>query len=188
MTPTRLIGRANGEMPWKLPEDMKLFKGYTTGKTVVMGRKTFDTIKKPLKDRRNIVISGDPGWWRDDVTVVRPKNGSLMEGLIEVVDYHEDIVIIGGGQIYTEFLPEMTELHVSTIYGQFDSYLNDVYFPEEFSEHFNRYIFIRRFDAFEYGIYTKSSSDGAAVPRQMPPVYIRPKQKELPLPELISIK
>ena len=65
----RVIGRAGG-LPWRLPDDLKFFKQLTTGHTVIMGRKTFDEVRRPLPNRRNVVISRDPAFRPDGVTVV----------------------------------------------------------------------------------------------------------------------
>jgi dihydrofolate reductase len=108
----RVIGRASGEIPWKLPDDVAHFKRDTLGKPIVQGRKTYDTVGKPLPKRHNIVISRSataiPG-----CTVVRTAD----EALRAAGDVPE-VMIIGGGEIYAMFLPlatKMTLTHVDAV-------------------------------------------------------------------------
>ncbi|HEY1630160.1 MAG TPA: dihydrofolate reductase [Rhizomicrobium sp.] len=103
---------AQGDMPWRLPEDLKHFKAVTIGKPIVMGRKTWDSFpKKPLPGRSNIVITRDAAWRADGAVVAH----SLDEALQAAGDVPE-IAIIGGAQIFLAALPianavELTEIH-----------------------------------------------------------------------------
>ena len=101
-----------GELPWHLPEDMAHFKQVTTGHVVIMGRKTFESIGRPLPRRTNIVVSRQPGWSADGVLAA----ASLTEAL-ELAEQHDgDAMVIGGAQIYALALPladeqVLTEVH-----------------------------------------------------------------------------
>jgi dihydrofolate reductase len=125
MSENRVIG-VNNALPWKIPEDMKHFVSLTMGRPVIMGRKTFESIKKPLPGRTNIVISRNfkaPG-----VTVVR----SLPEAVAEAKkiagrDRQKEIMIIGGGQIYEQALPFADRLYLTIVNKEIEG---DTYFPK----------------------------------------------------------
>ena len=91
----------NNQLPWYLPEDLKYFKSVTMGKPLIMGRKTFDSIGRPLPGRANIVLTRDPQWTSDGVEVVQSVEQALVAGEIacEAADVDE-IMVIGGEQIY----------------------------------------------------------------------------------------
>lgn len=119
-----VIGNA-GAIPWRLPEDMRHFKAVTRGHPVLMGRLTFESIGRPLPDRTNIVVTRDPAWSADGVTVV----GSVEEGLAVARRHGEDVMVIGGAQVYAAALPVadvqvLTEVHQEpegdTYYPEFD--------------------------------------------------------------------
>jgi dihydrofolate reductase len=114
------IGKGGG-MPWHLPADLAHFKFVTWGKPVVMGRKTFDSIGKPLRGRTNIVITRDTAWRHDGVVVAH----SLAEALAAAGKAAE-VVVIGGAQLYAEALPQATRIHLTRIHATFDA---DTFFP-----------------------------------------------------------
>ncbi|MEJ1161594.1 dihydrofolate reductase [Prosthecomicrobium sp. N25] len=100
-----VIGRENG-MPWRLPSDLRHFRATTMGRPVVMGRKTFESIGRPLDGRTNIVVTRDPGYAPEGVVVA----GSLAEALdraraVARRDGVGQVMVTGGGQIYAEALP-----------------------------------------------------------------------------------
>lgn len=102
----RGIGRGNA-LPWHLPDDLKRFKALTTGKTVVMGRKTFESIGRPLPKRRNAVLTRDPQWRAEGVEVAHTLEDALnLEG---------DLMVIGGGEVYSLFLPYATHLNLTFV-------------------------------------------------------------------------
>ena len=105
-----VIGYKNA-LPWHISEDLKNFKKITTNHSVVMGRKTFESIGKPLKDRRNIVISRDKALKIEGVEVVN----SLDDAICLTKDENE-IFIIGGEQIYKMAMPIATNLHITKVY------------------------------------------------------------------------
>jgi len=162
MTPTRLIGKFEGDLPWHIPEDLKLFKETTLNKTVVMGRKTYDSRGKALPNRKNIVLTRDHSWWVDDAIVINdPKK------LVDVVDLYENIFIIGGADIYAIFMPYIEELHVSTIYADVEEKPEDIYFPD-FYDHFDYYKPIKQYDMFDYGIFYKGYKKRKPAPLSKP--------------------
>lgn len=110
----------NNTLPWRLPEDLAFFKRTTTGHTILMGRKTFDSIGRPLPNRRNLVISRNPDWAHAGVEVA----GSLQQAA-ELAGSGEAFVI-GGAQIYVEALPLASKLVVTEIDADFAC---DAFFP-----------------------------------------------------------
>lgn len=110
----------NNRLPWHLPEDLAWFKRQTTGHPIIMGRKTFESIGRPLPKRRNIVISRNPAWQADGVETV----ASIDAALALVGD--DEAFIIGGAQIYQAALPLTTRMLITEIAHQFDC---DAFFP-----------------------------------------------------------
>ena len=121
MGKNRIIGK-NNSLPWKLPEDMKRFRELTQGKPVVMGRKTFESIGKLLPNRKNIIITHDKNYKIKDCVVVNSINSAL-----KAAKGSKEIMIIGGEQIFREFLPMANKMHLTIIEEDFDG---DAYFPE----------------------------------------------------------
>jgi len=108
-------------LPWRLPEDMAHFKRLTTGHPIIMGRKTFDSIGRPLPNRRNIVITRNGDWRHDGVDAV----GSLDAARALVADA-EEAFVIGGAQIYAEALAVTDQVIMTEIGERFDC---DAHFP-----------------------------------------------------------
>ncbi|TCI03642.1 type 3 dihydrofolate reductase [Corallincola luteus] len=117
----RVIGRDN-KMPWHLPADLKHFKATTLGKPVVMGRKTFESIGRPLPGRQNIVITRDAQWHADGVTVVHGVEQALV-----AAGPVEELMVIGGGNIYQQLLPRAERLYLTFI--ELDTQ-GDAWFPD----------------------------------------------------------
>ena len=116
---------AEGDIPWKIPEDMQHFRRVTTGNTVVMGRRTFASIGRPLPDRTNIVVTRQPEWTAEGVLVAH----TVDEALALAEDFDGDVHVIGGAQIYEAAFPRadvqvITEVHQApdgdTFYPAFD--------------------------------------------------------------------
>ena len=121
MTPGRVIGR-DGGVPWHVPEDLAFFKRVTTGHPVVMGRKTFESIGRPLPQRRNIVLTRDPNWSVPGVEVIhRP------EDLTKLPRLEGPVFIIGGAETYAAFLPALDDLLVSRLFAE---HAGDIRLPE----------------------------------------------------------
>ncbi|MDG1904984.1 MAG: dihydrofolate reductase [Arenicella sp.] len=117
----------NNELLWYLPGDLPRFKQLTIGSPIIMGRKTFDSIGKPLPGRTNIVLSANKQWSQPGVTVASSIDESLE---LARAEQPEKVSIIGGGQIYKLFLPFATILEITYVY---DAPVADTYFPN-FSE------------------------------------------------------
>jgi len=116
------IGK-NNRLLWHMPADLKFFKQTTSGHTVIMGRKTFDSVGKPLPNRRNIVITRDTELKIEGVEVVN----SLDEALAITKTEEKQVFIVGGAEIYKQALPKITTLYLTTIHHNFDA---DTFFPE----------------------------------------------------------
>lgn len=122
----RGIGLDN-DLPWSLPDDMKFFKSTTNGKSVIMGRKNFESIPhkfRPLPNRQNIIVTRKSDYQADGCTVVN----SIEEG-IEKAEKHGDIFIIGGGQIYADALENdlVDEMLLTEVQADIQA---DVFFPD----------------------------------------------------------
>ncbi|MEK4386068.1 dihydrofolate reductase [Solibacillus sp. FSL W7-1464] len=116
----RVIGYQN-DLPWYLPGDLKYFKEMTMGKPMIMGRKTYDSIGRPLPGRRNIVITRNTDFAADGIEVV----GSLEEAL-SLVEGEEEVMIIGGAQIFEQSMEIADRLYITLINHSFKG---DTYFP-----------------------------------------------------------
>ncbi|MBE7184952.1 MAG: dihydrofolate reductase [Methylobacterium mesophilicum] len=126
MAENRVIGREGG-LPWRLSTDLKRFKAQTTGKPVVMGRKTFDSMGKPLPGRLNIVVTRDRDWRGDGVEVVHSLDDALALAKARLRCMAEDeVCVIGGGQIFEEAMPLADRLHVTHVLAQIEG---DTVFP-----------------------------------------------------------
>lgn len=120
MTQNHVIGR-NNSMPWHLPADFAWFKENTVGKSVVMGRKTFESIGKPLPQRTNIVLSRKPFIHEG---VVWAKN---IEDAIELANEAQEIMIIGGGEVFKQYFNKIDRLYLTEIQTSLEG---DAFFPE----------------------------------------------------------
>lgn len=119
MDENRAIGR-NNQLPWHLPEDLKYFKRVTMGKPIAMGRKTYDSIGRPLPGRENIVITRRLGVTIEGCTVIHDVNDLLQRN-------DEELFVIGGAEIFKEILPFADRLYVTEIREEFEA---DTFFPE----------------------------------------------------------
>lgn len=122
----RGIGRGN-ELPWRLPDDLKRFKALTLGKPVIMGRKTWASIGRPLPGRPNIVISRDPDFRAEGATAV----GSLDEAITLARQQAralgvDEVCVIGGGEIYRQAMRAADILHITQVSAEVDG---DTRFP-----------------------------------------------------------
>ena len=109
MANNRVIGLDN-KMPWHLPGDLQHFKKVTSGKPVIMGRKTFESIGRPLPGRRNIIITRNKDYHASGIeTVTTP------EAALELVNDVAEVMIIGGGNIYQQFLEQAQRLYLTFI-------------------------------------------------------------------------
>jgi dihydrofolate reductase len=113
---------AGGKMPWHISEDLRMFKRVTTGHPVVMGRRTFESLGRPLPGRVNVVVTRNPEWTAEGVTTA----GSLNDA-VKMFPPEEEVFIIGGGEVYRQALPLAGRLYLTRIHAPFDG---DTYFPE----------------------------------------------------------
>ena len=101
-----------GKLPWRIPEDMKHFRRVTTGHAVIMGRKTWDEVGKPLPQRRNIVVSGNPQLTLEGAEVV----GTLGEAIVRARTTDTEPRVIGGARIFRDALPLATRIHLTEVH------------------------------------------------------------------------
>ena len=115
------IGR-DGGLPWHLPDDLRQFKRLTTGKAVIMGRSTYESIGRPLPDRRNIVMTRNADYVADGCDLV-----SSVSEAMDAVEGADETMIIGGGQVYRDFLPLADRIYLTRVHAEVEG---DTYFPE----------------------------------------------------------
>jgi dihydrofolate reductase len=120
MAENRVIGKEGG-LPWRLPDDLKHVKRLTVDHTVIMGRRTFDEIQRPLPNRRNVVISRNPSFHPEGVVVVPNLAEALALGVTE-----GEVFILGGGEIFRLALPLADRLYLTVVHAQIEG---DTYFP-----------------------------------------------------------
>ncbi len=113
---------AQGELPWKLSDDLKRFKQVTMGKPIVMGRKTWDSIGRPLPGRQNIVITRQAGFVAPGCDVVASKAAA-----IAAAGDAPETMIIGGSQVYELFLPDAARVYLTRVHADI---AGDAFFPE----------------------------------------------------------
>ena len=119
--PNLVIGKDN-ELPWHLPEDLAYFKKMTMGKAMVMGRKTYESIGRPLPGRLSIVITRDPNYKAEGVVVVN----NLDEGIEKAKEYASEAMIIGGAEIFNLVMGVADRLYITLIQSEFEG---DTFFP-----------------------------------------------------------
>ena len=120
MDDNNLIGKGNG-LPWYLPADLTFFKKITTGHSILMGRKTYDSIGKTLLNRRNIVITRNT-----DVSIPGCEVVDSIEKALSITQDEEEIMVIGGANLFEQLLPEVNKLYITRIEGEFEG---ETYFP-----------------------------------------------------------
>jgi len=120
MSENSVIGVAN-DLPWHLPADLKYFKATTLGKPIIMGRKTFDSIGRPLPGRQNIVVTRSDSWRHEGVDVA-----SNIGAAIALAGDAEEIMITGGAQIYEQAMPSVEKLYITEVALKIEG---DAYFP-----------------------------------------------------------
>lgn len=135
-----LIGKDNW-MPWDLPEDLKHFKATTLNHKIIMGRTTFEAMKKPLPKRHTFVITRDTSYTyeHEDVTIINDFDAFLKQ----CKESEELYIVCGGAQIYTQALPYVDEMWISLVEGDFEG---DTFFPS--------------YDVNEFVLATKESKPG----------------------------
>lgn len=117
-----LIGR-NNDLPWRIPAELKYFKETTMGHAIVMGRKTYESIGKPLPGRTNIVLTRDSNYRQEGCLIFHSKEDLLKWSK----ESNFEVFITGGSEIFRLFMEEADQLYVTKIYETFEG---DTYFPE----------------------------------------------------------
>lgn len=121
MSDNRVIGKKNA-LPWHLPADLRYFKTITMGKSLLMGRKTFQSMGKVLPGRRNIIISHDPHFTVSGGEVVHS-----IEAALQQVSLDDEVMLIGGATLFQQLLPHVSRLYLTMIHCTCDG---DTFFPE----------------------------------------------------------
>ncbi|MCB1096114.1 MAG: dihydrofolate reductase [Verrucomicrobiae bacterium] len=148
MASNRIIGKA-GTLPWHLPEDLKLFKQLTFGHPIIMGRRTWESLGRPLPGRLNIVISRS-------LSMADATGATLLSDIreLEHMKLDGDAFLIGGGQLYDALFPACSSLYLTYV---FDPYEGDTKLPE-FEHLFALKKTLTSTDAFEQRFYLRKTS------------------------------
>lgn len=126
MAHNRVIGR-NNTLPWRLPADLRHFRNITTGHPVIMGRKTFESLGKPLSGRTNIVLTRDPAYSPAGCLVVSSLDEALAVAARHTIPPDPLIFVIGGGNLYQQTLPLAHRLYITLVDMEVEG---DAHFPE----------------------------------------------------------
>ena len=145
MDAARGIGLNNG-IPWRLKEDMLLFKRLTMGHPILMGRKTWESLGRPLPGRQNIVLTRNAAYAAEGAVVITD-----LAQLENMELQAPEIMVIGGAQLYAQMLPQMQRLHVSEVQG---THVVDTWFPE-FVQYFTTRTPQQEFEGFTHVLYEK---------------------------------
>ena len=132
MAQNNVIG-INNTIPWYLPDDLRYFKAITMQKPIIMGRKTFDSLSKPLLGRTNIVITRNKNWNHENVKVVHNLHDAIsLARDVAFIHKIDEIMTIGGAQIYHQFLPIAERIYLTKIYWTFkgDTFFPRIYYDE----------------------------------------------------------
>jgi len=122
-----VIGR-NGQLPWKLSSDLKTFRRLTMGKPIVMGRKTFQSLKKPLDGRDNIVLTTDPFFEADGISVVDSfADAMTLARTLALTRGADEVMVIGGAEVFRAALPYATRIYWTEVHASPEG---DVLFPD----------------------------------------------------------
>lgn len=124
MAHNQVIGRDN-QLPWRLPADLTHFKQLTMGKPLIMGRKTFKSIGKPLPGRTNIVVSRDEDFAAEGVIVAHSLNSALTKAEAHLDD-SDEVMVMGGANIYYQYLPRADRMYLTLVEAEVEG---DAHFP-----------------------------------------------------------
>lgn len=143
-----VIGK-NNKLIWHIPEDLKRFKKITLGKTIIMGRKTFESLPKILPDRKHIVITKNKNYLISDNSVTIVHN---IKDILKYKNHPEEVFIIGGEKIYSQMLPCCSRLYLTEIMSFEDG---DAHFPEFNREDYTMLEYEKHYDKnIEYNFLT----------------------------------
>ncbi|WP_221564807.1 dihydrofolate reductase [Alkalihalobacillus sp. TS-13] len=119
MGKNRVMGKDN-DLPWHLPEDLKWFKRVSSGHTIIMGRKTYESIGKPLPNRKNVIVTNDKNYEAEGCVVTHSLDEALRQD-------GEELIIIGGAEIFKQVLEKTSRIYLTYIDEEFEG---DTYFPD----------------------------------------------------------
>lgn len=126
MAANRVIGK-DGTLPWHLPEDLKFFKDTTKGHIIIMGRKTFESLGKPLPNRLHVVITRQADFHADGAHVFQTIDEAVTFCRTQTAKWGDEVFIVGGGEIYRAMLPITNRIYLTEIHRP---YAGDATFPE----------------------------------------------------------
>jgi dihydrofolate reductase len=146
----RAIG-VGGRLPWHISEDLKRFKRLTMGHAILMGRKTFESIGRPLPGRRNIVLSSHP--------LTGVETYSTLNAALDALADQERVFVIGGGQLYAQLLERADEIYLTLVHTEVEA---DTYFPPYKNVLHNQFGLVHRedHDGFTFLDYHRTLSPG----------------------------
>lgn len=128
MSENRVIG-VNNELPWSIPEDLKFFRDTTKESIMIMGRKTFDSIKQPLPGRFHIIVTRNPDFKfeHERVAVVQSLDAAIPMAAKMIPPWRDEVFVVGGGEIYQQVLHRLDRIYLTLIHRE---YKGDAKFPE----------------------------------------------------------
>lgn len=121
MASNRVIGKEN-TLPWRLPADLQHFKSVTMSHPIIMGRKTYESVGRPLPGRRNIVVTRDTGYQADGCDVFHS-----LDDVFSAVQSEKEVFVIGGANIYETLMPRVDRLYLTMVHADVEG---DAFFPE----------------------------------------------------------
>ena len=137
----------NGQLPWHLPEDLKVFKQLTMGHPILMGRKTYESIGRPLPGRQSIVLTRDKNWSAPDGVIVIHHIDELSS--LSLID--PEIMVIGGAEIFLHMLPVMSKIYISLLHNPYPA---DTFLPE-LEANFPHKRLVESFTDFDLMLFSK---------------------------------
>lgn len=126
MAANRVIGK-DGDLPWRIPEDLKFFREKTMGHIMIMGRKTFDSLGKPLPGRLHVVLTRQKDYAPEGAHVFHTVEEALDFCRKQTNQWGDEVFVVGGGDIFREFLPMTDRIYLTEIHKEFEG---DAFFPE----------------------------------------------------------
>ncbi|MDZ4660105.1 MAG: dihydrofolate reductase [Pseudomonadota bacterium] len=146
MGDNRVIGN-KGTLPWNVPEDMKYFMEKTRGHIIIMGRKTFETLEKPLNKRLTIIVTRQTAYDSRGCIVVPTVAAAVAEAKKHLADWPAEVFICGGGEIYKESLGQVDKIYLTHIYKEFPG---DAFYPEFDLKKFREVSRVKRSEPLEF--------------------------------------
>jgi len=133
MSANRVIGN-DGDIPWRISEDFKFFKNTTMGCAIIMGRKTFESIGRPLPGRLNIVITRNPDYKAEGITAFGSVDDAVAYVKKHADEWKDEIFIVGGGEIYKQTLPKTDRIYLTEVHRKIEG---DTFYPAVDTDEFD---------------------------------------------------